>query len=755
MKIIRGPLVPTYHTTKPSILAIMRLSSASFFISFCGWLLVTFGSAFQRSLSHPRNLRTFLLPSSRNAAAKKNKVVMVDMHKGASKKSHSVMSQIAKSIRENVGWILNCNERRIINLLCLPWITSLVLVPVRPAMAAGWKAASMAAPKSPLTLTWNHLGKALALFTLLGPVALLLQASSRSLAKPLLVASLRCLLQLNLVAGWVLTLLFQPNTPSWTTAAWIVVTSLWASVEAWQRIEYTYPTLRRHLAVSLLSSVTTVLSASAAFGLLGTDTTGNALAWTQDARTWVPVAGMILGNTVTATSLAANAWTSALSTNRVALENYLARGATWREATAPVRANVWRTALTPTLNALSVTGIVHIPGMMTGQLLAGQAPFTAAAYQVIILLLLGTAACIAVRTLLPLVAGALVDKRHDRLRSASLLQQKAQGRSSSADWKQFKRRFRQLGWKGIVKGLGPQTRNEMNEEDPSLQEGVTLDGSRTIIHWKDYRSPPRVGDSQTSASSTTSLSTSYESFPVLDIQYMDVKRARVKLSLQLRPGDRVGLRGPSGIGKSQILRTLAGLEKMSAQSCRLYGLGDWDMPSWRQRVALVPQDRPSDMQGSPHDFFNQVMSFRSQKEASAVSANYTQANTSGVDKLTDRNNQVYDDVLCLGAEWGISATLFKRPWTTLSGGEGQRILLAITVGLKPDCLLLDESFNALDEVATFKVEETLKRLGIPLVLVSHSNAQLERFCNQIIDLVPAGPFTTARRPSSDERGGFE
>jgi putative ABC transport system permease protein len=58
--------------------------------------------------------------------------------------------------------------------------------------------------------------------------------------------------------------------------------------------------------------------------------------------------------------------------------------------------------LTPTINALSVTGIVHIPGMMTGQILAGQSPFQAAAYQVLIFFLIASQACTTVQILMKL-----------------------------------------------------------------------------------------------------------------------------------------------------------------------------------------------------------------------------------------------------------------------------------------------------------------------------------------------------------------
>lgn len=417
----------------------------------------------------------------------------------------------------------------------------------------------------------------------------------------------------------------------------------------------------------------------------------------------------------------------------------------------------------PTLNALSVAGVIHIPGMMTGQLLAGQTPFTAAAYQVIILLLLGTAACTSLHTLLPMQSYALINTFHDRLRPVSLLLSKETTRKPVNDmfWKRWIRRWRQLGWKGAVFRPNRTSQagsdagrigNDNNLEDPFLGEGVTLDKSRTLVRWIDYRPPSQSVLGGAAAvqptpplSSKTSISTTFDAQPVLDVQDLYVPRAQVQLSIQLRAGDRIGLRGNSGLGKSQILRTLAGLEPMLAASQKLYGVDGWEMPSWRQRIALVAQDGASNLSGTPQEFFRGVASYESQQVATAVfSENASgKAKTRTKDDRQQRNDEAYQYILSLAAEWGISPTLFQRPWSTLSGGQAQRIVLAIVLGSKPEVLLLDETFSALDEATTLKVEKSLKKLGIPLLLVSHSIDQLERFCDQVMELVPARPSTTS------------
>lgn len=91
---------------------------------------------------------------------------------------------------------------------------------------------------------------------------------------------------------------------------------------------------------------------------------------------------MLLGNATSGVSLGLSNIIDALTTQRAQVETMLALGATRWEAT---QAHVHRaiiTAMTPVLNQMSVVGVVSIPGMMTGQILGGQAPMQAARYQV-------------------------------------------------------------------------------------------------------------------------------------------------------------------------------------------------------------------------------------------------------------------------------------------------------------------------------------------------------------------------------------
>jgi putative ABC transport system permease protein len=104
-----------------------------------------------------------------------------------------------------------------------------------------------------------------------------------------------------------------------------------------------------------------------------------------DARYVVPLGGMMLGNAMTAATLSVERIGSELARSGREVEAYLALGASPRQATASVFRRAVGAALTPTVNAMMVVGIVKLPGMMTGQMLGGTAPFQAAIYQLMIL----------------------------------------------------------------------------------------------------------------------------------------------------------------------------------------------------------------------------------------------------------------------------------------------------------------------------------------------------------------------------------
>ena len=108
----------------------------------------------------------------------------------------------------------------------------------------------------------------------------------------------------------------------------------------------------------------------------------------------IPILGMILGNTLTGVSLGIERMTEELTAGRGAVEMSLALGATrWEAAQGPARQAV-RAGMIPTLNQMAVVGLVSLPGMMTGQVLAGQSPLQAVRYQIVIMFLIAAASAL-------------------------------------------------------------------------------------------------------------------------------------------------------------------------------------------------------------------------------------------------------------------------------------------------------------------------------------------------------------------------
>jgi putative ABC transport system permease protein len=105
----------------------------------------------------------------------------------------------------------------------------------------------------------------------------------------------------------------------------------------------------------------------------------------------IPLLGMILGNALTGISIGLATFTESLVARRAEVETLLALGATrWEASRAPMR-HALRTGLTPIINSMMVAGVVSLPGMMTGQLLAGVSPIEAVKYQIVIMFVIAAA----------------------------------------------------------------------------------------------------------------------------------------------------------------------------------------------------------------------------------------------------------------------------------------------------------------------------------------------------------------------------
>ncbi len=102
----------------------------------------------------------------------------------------------------------------------------------------------------------------------------------------------------------------------------------------------------------------------------------------------IPLLGMLLGNTMTGIALGIDRLTESAWQQRAVIEARLILGHHWHEAIGKIRQSSTRSGMIPTINAMAAAGVVSLPGMMTGQILAGAPPVEAVKYQILIMFLI-------------------------------------------------------------------------------------------------------------------------------------------------------------------------------------------------------------------------------------------------------------------------------------------------------------------------------------------------------------------------------
>jgi putative ABC transport system permease protein len=210
-------------------------------------------------------------------------------------------------------------------------------------------------------------GLAASLLMIVG-VALLSWRQKLRLEKDLVIAVVRSLGQMLLV-GAALGLIVDPNTWVGWSFAWLAGMIVFAAFTISRRA----PMLPGVLGVAF-AAVTA--SAVAGLGLLF------ALGiFPVEGRTVVPLAGMVVGNSLAAGVLTVRRLVEAVSERRADLEARLALGLPWQRAVRPTVRNVLRTGIAPDVERIKALGIVVLPGAMTGLILAGVKPLDAVRVQ--------------------------------------------------------------------------------------------------------------------------------------------------------------------------------------------------------------------------------------------------------------------------------------------------------------------------------------------------------------------------------------
>ncbi|WP_264029401.1 ATP-binding cassette domain-containing protein [Cellulosimicrobium sp. SH8] len=176
------------------------------------------------------------------------------------------------------------------------------------------------------------------------------------------------------------------------------------------------------------------------------------------------------------------------------------------------------------------------------------------------------------------------------------------------------------------------------------------------------------------------------------------------LDLRLSPGEVVGLCGPSGCGKSTLLSILAGWETPTAGTLTKIGI---ERTGWVfQNPYGVPRRSALD-----HVAFPLVARGQTRRAASAEAL--------GVLRMFDLEHAA------------------DRPFSALSGGEAQRLMLARAVCTAPDLLLVDEPTAQLDTRTAATVNATLGNIaaGGSIVVIATHDPDTRAACDRVVDLV--------------------
>lgn len=320
-----------------------------------------------------------------------------------------------------------------------------------------------------------------------------------------------------------------------------------------------------------------------------------------------------------------------------------------------------------------------MPGMMTGQILGGQSPAAAAAYQIMIYFAIAASSCSTAMLLSCILTARMFDLRHQAL----------------IPWRLVP------GLRTRSKKAGAAEKDDERHNNSMRQSTLRFVGERKLVN-------------ETSE-------------PLLRVQKLTVNSTNLHVpSLEIYAGDRIGIRGRSGIGKTQLLRALARLDPLSKDikdnddnagnimSLDGQSWGDISPAKWRARVIWVSQDRPA-ISGTPRAFYEQLLKYQSRRYSK------------------DDNHVTPMDI---AQEWNLPDTTWDQPWSDVSGGEAQRLSLAIALSLRPkgSVLLLDEPTASSDADTTMRVERTLIESNATVLLVSHSEEQVNRFCTSTIEL---------------------
>lgn len=185
------------------------------------------------------------------------------------------------------------------------------------------------------------------------------------------------------------------------------------------------------------------------------------------------------------------------------------------------------------------------------------------------------------------------------------------------------------------------------------------------------------------------------------------------LSIRAQTGQRICIAGPSGSGKSSLLKAILGFVRPAAGGISIDGTELTERTVWklRRHIAYVPQEP---------DLGDQIVSRRIREPFHLKANAHLQFDTAQLDRYLDQFN--------------LSPMLLDKPATELSGGEKQRFAVIIALLLKRPILLLDEPVSAMDKESRRILRDLLSQQTDKTILfISHDESLLD-IADQTVDI---------------------
>jgi putative ABC transport system permease protein len=195
--------------------------------------------------------------------------------------------------------------------------------------------------------------------------------------KEILIGTVRMTLQL-ILAGYILMFLFDNLHPALTVGTVFLMETF--------AIYNTIKRIKTKLSASIKKIITVSMISGTLLSLVFFIVVVLGVAPWYNPRYFIPIAGMLIGNSMTGISLGVNRLVDGMHSQRHVIEAALMLGATPKTAAKKYVNAAFDAAILPTINSMIGMGIVFLPGMMTGQILSGTSPMTAIEYQIVIML---------------------------------------------------------------------------------------------------------------------------------------------------------------------------------------------------------------------------------------------------------------------------------------------------------------------------------------------------------------------------------